>query len=77
MLLSYVIGTIIILPGVSWYQSLAFLWGEFSLIFIASGRGHRGQVPNEEVSYHECSIQDVMIEDLYRQVAELIQSLAL
>jgi hypothetical protein len=38
--------------------------------------GQCGQVPNEEVPYHECSIQDVMIEDLQRQVVELTQSLA-
>jgi hypothetical protein len=40
------------------------------------GRGWRGQVPNEEVPYHKHSVQDVMIEDLQRQVAELTQCLA-
>jgi len=40
------------------------------------GRGWRRHVPNEEVSYHERSVQDVMIEDLQRQVAELTKHLA-
>jgi hypothetical protein len=35
-----------------------------------------GLVSNEEASYHERSLQDVMIEDLQRQVAELNQRLA-
>jgi hypothetical protein len=35
------------------------------------GRGWCRQVPNEEVTYHERSLQDVIIEDLQRQVAEL------
>ena len=39
------------------------------------GRGQRGQVPNEEVPYHERNVRDVMIEDLERQVAELTQHL--
>jgi molybdopterin-guanine dinucleotide biosynthesis protein A len=43
---------------------------------MAGGRGQRGQVPKEEVPYHEHNIQDVMIEDLQRQVAELTQRLA-
>jgi len=38
--------------------------------------GRCGQVPNEEVPYHEHNVQDVMIEDLQRQVAELTQRLA-
>lgn len=39
-------------------------------------RGWSGQVRNEEVSYHERSVQDLMIEDLQRlQVAELTQRL--
>ena len=42
---------------------------------MAGGRGQHGQVPNEEVPYHELSIQDVMIEDLQRQVVELTQRL--
>jgi hypothetical protein len=29
---------------------------------MASGHGQHGQVPNEEVPYHPCSVQDVMIE---------------
>lgn len=34
------------------------------------GRDRHGQVPNEEVPYHDHNIrQDVMIEDLQRQVA--------
>jgi hypothetical protein len=43
---------------------------------MAGGRGQRGQVLKEEVPYHEHNIQDVMIEDLQRQVAELTQRLA-
>jgi hypothetical protein len=43
---------------------------------MAGGCGRHGQVPNEEVPYHEHSIQDVMIKDLQRQVAELTQHLA-
>jgi hypothetical protein len=31
---------------------------------------------NEEVPYHVCSVQDVMIEDLQRHVTELAQHLA-
>jgi hypothetical protein len=38
---------------------------------MTSGHGQCGQVLKEEVPYHERSIQDVMIEDLQRQVAEL------
>jgi hypothetical protein len=44
---------------------------------VAGGHGQDGQVLNKEVPYHECSIQDVMIEDLQRQVAELTQRLAI
>jgi hypothetical protein len=45
---------------------------------MASGRscGRHQHVPNEEVTYHERSIQDVMNEDLQRQIAELTQHLA-
>jgi hypothetical protein len=35
------------------------------------GRGRRGQVPNEEVPYHERNVRDVTIEDLARQVARV------
>ena len=42
---------------------------------MTSCHGRRGQVPNEEVPYHEHSIQDMMIEDLQRQVVELTQRL--
>ena len=40
---------------------------------MAGGRGHgyRGQVLNEEVLHYDRSVQDVMIEDLQRQVVEL------
>jgi hypothetical protein len=70
MLLSYTIRTILVLSRVSWYK--------FSSIFVPGGRGcgWRGQVINEEVSYHKCDVQDVTIEDLQRQVAELTQRLA-
>jgi hypothetical protein len=46
---------------------------------MAGGRGRggrRGQVPNEEAPHRDRSVQDVMIEDLQRQVAELAQRLA-
>ncbi|XP_062177060.1 uncharacterized protein LOC133881996 [Alnus glutinosa] len=46
---------------------------------MAGGRGRggrRGQVPNEEAPHRDRSVQDVMIEDLQRQVAELTQRLA-
>jgi hypothetical protein len=39
------------------------------------GRGQRGQVPNEEVPYHEHNVRDVMIEDLERQVTKLTKRL--
>jgi hypothetical protein len=38
-------------------------------------RGWCGHVPNEEVSYHECCVQDVMIEDFQRLFVELTQHL--
>jgi hypothetical protein len=38
--------------------------------------GRRGQVPNEEAPHYDHNVQDVMIEDLQRQVAELTQRLA-
>jgi hypothetical protein len=43
---------------------------------MAGGRGRRGQVPNEEAPHHDRNVQDVMIEDLQRQVADLAQRLA-
>jgi hypothetical protein len=44
---------------------------------MAHGRGgRRGQVPNEEAPHRNRNVQDVMIEDLQRQVAELTQRLA-
>jgi len=43
---------------------------------MAGGRGRRGQVPNEEAPHHDRNVQDVMIENLQRQVAELAQRLA-
>ena len=45
---------------------------------MAGGRGrggHRGQVPNEEAPHRDRNVQDVMIEDLQRQVIELTQCL--
>ncbi|KAE8730445.1 ABC transporter G family member 6 [Hibiscus syriacus] len=39
------------------------------------GRGRREQVPNEEAQRRDRSVQDVMIADLQRQVAELTQRL--
>jgi hypothetical protein len=30
---------------------------------MVGGRGRHGQCPNEEVPYHKCSMQNVMIED--------------
>ncbi|KAE8671130.1 ABC transporter C family member 10-like [Hibiscus syriacus] len=43
---------------------------------MAGGRGRREQVPNEETQRHDRNVQDVMIADLQRQVAELTQRLA-
>ncbi|KAE8672958.1 putative CCCH-type zinc finger family protein [Hibiscus syriacus] len=40
------------------------------------GRGRREQVPNEEAQRRDRNVQDVMIADLQRQVAELTQRLA-
>ncbi|KAE8681373.1 putative CCCH-type zinc finger family protein [Hibiscus syriacus] len=40
------------------------------------GRGRREQVPNEEAQRRDRSVQDVMIANLQRQVAELTQRLA-
>jgi len=47
---------------------------ETSSSSVSMGHGRRGrlwQVPNEEAPYCDRNIQDVMIEDLQRQVAEL------
>jgi hypothetical protein len=42
---------------------------------MVGGRGgHRG--PNEKAPHHDRNVQDVMIEDLKKQVAELTQRLA-
>jgi hypothetical protein len=38
--------------------------------------GRRGQVPNEEAPHRDRNVQDMMIEDLQRQVTELTQCLA-
>ncbi|KAE8697779.1 putative Quercetin 3-O-methyltransferase 1 [Hibiscus syriacus] len=43
---------------------------------MAGGRGHREQVPNEEAQRRDRNVQDVMIANLQRQVAELTQRLA-
>ena len=43
---------------------------------MIGGHGRHGQVPKEEVPYHEGNIQDVMIENLQRQIAELTKRLA-
>jgi hypothetical protein len=43
---------------------------------MTSGHGWHGQVLNEEVPYHERSVQEIMIEDLQKQVVELTQRLA-
>ncbi|KAG2675553.1 hypothetical protein I3760_12G009300 [Carya illinoinensis] len=42
---------------------------------MAGGRGRRGQVSNVEAQHRDRSVQDVMIEDLQRQVTELTQRL--
>jgi len=50
-----------------------------SSVSMVGGRGRggrRGQVPNEEALHRDRNVQDMMIEDLQRQVAELAQSLA-
>jgi hypothetical protein len=50
-----------------------------SSVLIAGGRGHGGrrwQVPNEEALHRDRNVQDMMIEGLQRQVAELTQRLA-
>jgi len=44
---------------------------------MARGRGRSGSIPNEEIPNREHSIQEVMIEDLQRQVAELTRCLAM
>ncbi|KAE8696147.1 putative CCCH-type zinc finger family protein [Hibiscus syriacus] len=51
---------------------------EISPVSMAGGRGRgrREQVPNEEAQRRDRSVQDVMIADLQRQVAELTQRLA-
>jgi len=44
----------------------------FSSISMAGGRGRggrRGHVPNEEAPHRDRNVQDVMVEDLQRQVA--------
>jgi hypothetical protein len=50
-----------------------------SSVSMAGGRGCGGcceQVPNEEALDRDRNVQDVMIEDLQRQIAELTQHLA-
>ncbi|KAE8710906.1 putative CCCH-type zinc finger family protein [Hibiscus syriacus] len=51
---------------------------EISPVSMAGGRGRgrREQVPNEEAQHRDRNVQDVMIADLQRQVAELTQRLA-
>jgi hypothetical protein len=44
---------------------------------MTGGRGWHGQIPNEEVPYHEHSVQVLMIEDLQKQFVELTQHLAM
>jgi hypothetical protein len=63
---------------VSWYQTLASSWGEFSSVFMTGGRcrSWHGHVPNEEVSYNEHSVQNMIVEDLQKLIAELTQRLA-
>jgi hypothetical protein len=50
----------------------------FSSVFMTGGhdRGWHEHVLNERVPYHERSVQNVIVEDLQRQVAELTQRLA-
>jgi len=48
-----------------------------SSVLMAGGRGgRREQVLNEEALHRDRNVQDMMIEDLQRQVAELTQCLA-
>jgi hypothetical protein len=50
-----------------------------SSVSMVGDRGHGGrcgQVPNEETLHRDHNVQDMMIEDLHRQVAELTQCLA-
>jgi hypothetical protein len=49
---------------------------ETSSSSVSMAGGRRGQVPNEEAPHRDRNVQDVMIEDLQRQVAELAQLLA-
>jgi len=49
---------------------------ETSSSSVSMAGGRRGQVPNEEAPHCDRNVQDVMIEDLQRQVAELAQLLA-
>jgi len=52
-----------------------FLETSSSSVSMVGGRGgHRG--PNEKAPHHDRNVQDVMIEDLKKQVAELTQRLA-
>jgi hypothetical protein len=49
---------------------------ETSSSSVSMAGGRRGQVSNEEAPHRDRNVQDVMIEDLQRQVAELVQRLA-
>jgi hypothetical protein len=51
-----------------------FLETSSSSVLMAGGR--HGHVPIEEAPHRDRNVQDVMIEDLQRQVAELTQCLA-
>jgi hypothetical protein len=44
-----------------------------SSLSVSMARGRGGQVPNEKALHRDHNVQDVMIEDLQRQVAELTQ----
>ncbi|KAE8700504.1 putative CCCH-type zinc finger family protein [Hibiscus syriacus] len=59
------------------YRASTSSW-EISPVSMAGGRGHsrREQVLNEEAQRRDRNVQDVMIADLQRQVAELTQRLA-
>jgi hypothetical protein len=63
-----------------WYKSfntfLRQVLHQFCRIIYYGHGGHRGQVPSEEVRHCDRNVQDVMIEDLQRQVVELTQRLA-